>query len=136
MYICIMRWNWTVHEFRLLHRSSHDPHTAFLSIWTTGHKLWGAKKICTQIMLYQTVIRPKIQNFTSKCCFLTWRRAQKNLTVTLKWAHTKFVQRFWSLHQGGIVFFDFVKLKMERNSRKCCFPLTRSKTVFPFWGLK
>ena len=49
------------------------------SLWHSWVE-WFLKKIFdTCIMLYQTVIRPQIQNFTLKCCFLTWCRAGSGL---------------------------------------------------------
>ena len=66
-------------------------------------------------MLYQTVIGPKIQNFTLNVTFYlaqALRVPQKNLTVSLKWAKQLCFKLFFcSLRQAEMYSLIFFKAK-------------------------
>ena len=50
------------------------PH---LHTFTLGWSNFWERKYKTHVMLCQIVIGPQFQNFTLKCCFLTWRMASE-----------------------------------------------------------
>ena len=63
---------------------------------------------------------------TFQCCILTCRK-------TLKTAPNLFLNIwFWSLRQGGHVFFDFLKQKIQRNTPKLFYCLNQ-EPFSPFW---
>ena len=67
-------------------------------------------------MMYQIVKEPHFQNFTSKCCFLTWRRASENVDCYPKMG-THFFSKMSLEHALGEIMslLIFLKLKMKRN---------------------
>ena len=80
-------------------------------------------------MMYQIVKEPHFQNFTSKCCFLTWRRASENVDCYPKMG-THLFSKMSLEHALGKCLFWFFKVKNEKKLNKS-FPLTTSKTILP-----
>ena len=68
----------------------------------------------------QVVIGTQFQNFTLKCCFLTWHSRASEFFLLLSKNRQKLkIVRFLESAPGRNVFFDFLKLKIRRSSKKC-----------------
>ena len=86
------------------------------------------EKNWTHVMLGQIVEGPQFQNFTLKCCFLTWRRASENFDRYPKMSH-KNVYKLLSLRRGGNVFCNLFKQLKIKNKK-----FSKSKTILLILG--
>ena len=75
-------------------RAMQSTHFLFKDHWELpplplplGWSYFWRKFFWTHVMLYHTVIGPQIQNFTLKCCFLTWCKASWKYDCYHKWAN-------------------------------------------------
>ena len=87
-------------------------------------------------MWCQIVVGPQFQNFMSKCCIFTWRRA-----LDFFYCYPKLSNFFFfSIFKGGTrikinLFFSFFKSKNWRETpQTCSFLLNRSKTTLTIFG--